>query len=106
MTDFIDQLELSTRALKRLRNAGVTTRDQFMAVTKEQIMGWPHAGVGTVREIKHMQEIISPSPEKREADKENALIGMVREINAILDGSPHLGIRVQDGRLQTFKVLA
>lgn len=106
MTDFIDRLELSTRALKRLRNAGVTTRDQFLAVTKEQIMGWPQAGVGTAREIEQMQDYLAPSPEKREADKENALIGMVREINAILDGSPHLGIRVQDGRLQTFKVLA
>lgn len=105
MTDFIDRLELSTRALNRLRDAGVTTREQFLALTKEEIMGWSHAGVGTAREIEQMQDYLAPSPEKQKADRENHFTCLVREINAILDSDPSLGIHLRYGRPHAFKVL-
>jgi hypothetical protein len=56
MTSIIDDLELSVRASNVLRRRGrVNTVDDFMALTREDIMAQPYAGARTWKEIERMQ---------------------------------------------------
>lgn len=68
----LDSLELSTRADRVLRMYGrIKTLDDFMALTKEQVMALKGAGVRTWGEIKTLQKNL------REGHP---------EVNAMLDG--------------------
>lgn len=63
MSDIIRELELSVRASNVLRNSGlVETIEDFMALTKEQVMALPNAGVRTWKEIAAVQENILLDP--------------------------------------------
>lgn len=55
----IDDLELSVRASNVLRRRGrVETLDDFMALTKDDIMAQPKAGIRTWREIEQMHKFL------------------------------------------------
>lgn len=57
MSNVIRELELSVRASNVLRNSGlVETIEDFMTLTKEQVMALPNAGVRTWVEIKTLQK--------------------------------------------------
>ncbi|TPL42578.1 MULTISPECIES: DNA-directed RNA polymerase subunit alpha C-terminal domain-containing protein [unclassified Mesorhizobium] len=76
----IADLELSIRAANRLDAYNITTLDQFMALTKPQVMTWRHAGVKTWREIQEVQENL------RGQSRRQSLPGRaVQQIRAIND---------------------
>lgn len=55
----IDDLELSVRASNVLRRRGrVETLDDFMILTKDDIMAQPNAGARTWREIEQMHKFL------------------------------------------------
>ncbi|RWD43914.1 MAG: hypothetical protein E5V72_01495 [Mesorhizobium sp.] len=53
--DFIDDLELNVRTGNVLRNNDITTVEQFLQLTKPQVLSFKHAGARTWSEIREVQ---------------------------------------------------
>ncbi|BCH24285.1 DNA-directed RNA polymerase subunit alpha C-terminal domain-containing protein [Mesorhizobium sp. L-8-3] len=77
--DFIDTLELSVRAGNVLRNNGITTPEQFMALTKPQVLSFTHAGSRTWREIYEVQ--FSLRREARRQTLPGRAVELIRALN-------------------------
>lgn len=52
-------LRLSTRARNVLRSQSIVTVNEFLHLTEDSILGWPHAGKGTANEILLVQRELS-----------------------------------------------
>lgn len=64
----LDQLELSVRTGNVLRRTGtVNTLQDFMALSRKQVLALPHAGVRTWKEIAEIQS--AHTPESREEER-------------------------------------
>ncbi|MBD9544304.1 hypothetical protein IB276_33195 [Ensifer sp. ENS04] len=81
-TDFISELELSVRASNALRGMGVTTRDQFMKLTREDVMSVKNIGRRTWGEVRDLQEHVRYHERRLSLPgRAEALIGELNALN-------------------------
>ncbi len=55
---FVDDLEMSVRSGNVLRRAEIKTASQLLALTKEEVLQMPAAGIRTWREVSEIQEVL------------------------------------------------
>ena len=104
MADIIDDLELSVRASNVLRRRGrVETLDDFMALTKSDILAQPNAGTRTWREIEQVQKWLGRQPDA--APSPNTALrdaAALAALPAIVDACRHDMLKQGETREQMF----
>ena len=86
----LDGLELSVRADRVLRMYGrIKTLDDFMALTKEQVMALKGAGARTWREIEEIQKNLAPlTPDEEHQERWDSFCDAVGRVNALMERHP------------------
>lgn len=99
MGDVLDQLEISVRTTNVLRNRGVTTIDDFMALTRPVVMKMEHAGAKTWREIADVQTSLGRSRAPATA------VQLLAALNALELPADHGIIKDRGGKFRLVKLV-
>lgn len=79
---FVENLELSVRTVNVLKNNGITTAEQFMKLTKTQVMGLKGLGAKSWREISEVQEMLTR--ERRRESIPGQAVELIKALNRLV----------------------
>lgn len=94
----LDDLELSVRSASVLRLANVTTLDQFVRLTREEVTAFANAGRKTWAEIETMQRWLLQGGVMADVSRARAVV-LINHLNATLAQGESLTVVVRDNRV-------
>ena len=85
----IEELDLTVRASNVLSNAGISTIEDLIKKTEQQIIGLPNGGIKTLHELKSLISTygLSFATESQEKKEENPILeeGIEKAVNRVLE---------------------
>lgn len=90
MSDFLNNIEMSTRSLHALEVLGVDNIDKLMAITRAEFMAQPNIGETSWRELRDLQTHLTPPSVKQVEDRAWAVFNdVVDQMNGMMQTWPN-----------------
>jgi hypothetical protein len=100
----VSDLEISVRTGNALKEAGIETLEQLLALTRAEVLRLRGAGVKAWKEVEWWQKWLR-NDEGRVDTNEGAAVRAARELNKLVAASLDLRVEVVSGQVQIVKVL-